>query len=344
LLGAFVALACDEGKEVEDINPMAEARLVDEQLACSLETISDGEAVVVKMSLTNNGDIPVSVSPQGTAWDNGTSVFNVESASERIAYKGISAYRGPFASDEYINVAPGASVSKEYALSGNYPIDNADDYSVNLVRKVFDVEISGEQMTLQHNCGELMVYAAPATIRQVREPLTYVSCSTNRTNLVERAIKPTVYSMMTDVQNAVKSGHPIYTEWFGTWSTARGNTVSGVFDDIDDKWDTWEIDCAACENPSWNAYVNRGQDSNRVHLCVPYWSLPSFSIEAGSSQAGVFIHELSHLESETKDYVYNADPARNLAVTNPDNAVDNAENYEHFSSHQYLSRIIAVLL
>jgi peptidyl-Lys metalloendopeptidase len=53
------------------------------------------------------------------------------------------------------------------------------------------------------------------------------------------------------------------------------------------------------------------------------------------SKAGTLIHEMSHFNvvASTDDYVYGQTGAMNLALTNPDQAVDNADNHEYFAEN-----------
>ena len=53
------------------------------------------------------------------------------------------------------------------------------------------------------------------------------------------------------------------------------------------------------------------------------------------SKAGTLIHEMSHFTvvAGTDDYVYGQAGAKNLAITNPNNAVNNADNHEYFAEN-----------
>ena len=47
-----------------------------------------------------------------------------------------------------------------------------------------------------------------------------------------------------------------------------------------------------------------------------------------NSKAGIVVHEASHLDVGTDDNDYGFDNALRLAIDHPDQAVDNADNYE----------------
>lgn len=52
-------------------------------------------------------------------------------------------------------------------------------------------------------------------------------------------------------------------------------------------------------------------------------------------QAGTIIHESSHFTANggTDDYVYGQTDAKNLAISDPANAVMNADNHEYFAEN-----------
>ena len=61
-------------------------------------------------------------------------------------------------------------------------------------------------------------------------------------------------------------------------------------------------------------------------------SLLSHAIEI---QAGTIIHESSHFTANggTNDYAYGQTACKNLAISNPANAVRNADSHEYFAEN-----------
>jgi hypothetical protein len=325
--------------ESNNKSPVPVADLSEAGLSCSMEALFEEDLAVIRMTLHNTGDKHTAVSPLGTAWDEGRSVFSVQNDKEKGVYTGISEYRGPVEEDEYIQLAPGHGISKDYSLSEMYEIAASGEFRVKLHRAFMDVEVDGKDMLLRHDCGELKLLLTPV-IATIQEDLTYTdTCSAAQIDMFERQLKPAARSMLYSVESFLTSGNPIYAEWFGPWTARRGDIVNRVFDAFKNHWDQWEIDCSPCTGKRANAFFSRRQP-NTVHVCPGYWELPEISIEASSSKLGVFFHELSHLESGTADHVYGANLARALAQQYPDLAVDNAENYEHFVSHQYIMRLL----
>lgn len=80
--------------------------------------------------------------------------------------------------------------------------------------------------------------------------------------------------------------------------------------------------CGASVDVPVNATTG-GARGTSVHVC------PSFLGMDPRTMASVMIHEASHHQG-TDDFVTNATDARNLAATDPDSAVESAENYERY--------------
>ena len=89
------------------------------------------------------------------------------------------------------------------------------------------------------------------------------------------------------------------------------------------------FDCG-CKK-KYYAYVYPNQPY-KIYLCSVYWTAPATGTD---SKAGTLIHEMSHfyVVASTDDYVYGQSGAKNLAITNPDNAVMNADNHEYFAEN-----------
>lgn len=77
------------------------------------------------------------------------------------------------------------------------------------------------------------------------------------------------------------------------------------------------------------AYVYPNQPY-KVYLCNIFWLAPPVNRD---SQAGTLVHEVSHFDvvAATDDFVYGENLAKNLALTNPDQAINNADNHEYFA-------------
>jgi len=123
-----------------------------------------------------------------------------------------------------------------------------------------------------------------------------------------------------------------YTTWFGVFSSARYNRVKSNFTAISNAMDNASVrfDCT-CTQTNVYAYVYPNQPYN-IYLCGAFWAAP---LTGTDSKAGTLIHEMSHFNvvAGTSDFAYGQTAARNLAINNPDNAVQNADNHEYFAEN-----------
>jgi peptidyl-Lys metalloendopeptidase len=69
-----------------------------------------------------------------------------------------------------------------------------------------------------------------------------------------------------------------------------------------------------------------------IFVCRAFWPAPATGTD---SKAGTLIHEMSHFTvvAGTNDWVYGQTGAKNLAISNPTNAVDNADSHEYFAEN-----------
>ena len=119
-----------------------------------------------------------------------------------------------------------------------------------------------------------------------------------------------------------------YKLWFGKPSSDRKMTVracyKAVLKDLKGKI-PWERDDNS-RYASTFAYTHPG--TLKIWFCPLFWRAPLVGTD---SKAGTIIHELTHVERVTVDHVYGTAGAKSLAVSDPDKAVHNADNYEYFA-------------
>lgn len=122
-----------------------------------------------------------------------------------------------------------------------------------------------------------------------------------------------------------------YTTWFGTFSTANWNQVKGQFANIKDAFDTkpLTIDCG-CKK-TYYAYVFPNQPY-KIFVCKAFWNAP---LTGTDSKGGTLVHEMSHFTvvAGTDDWAYGQTAAKNLALTDPVKARNNADSHEYFAEN-----------
>jgi peptidyl-Lys metalloendopeptidase len=67
-------------------------------------------------------------------------------------------------------------------------------------------------------------------------------------------------------------------------------------------------------------------------VCKAFWSAPMTGTD---SKGGTLVHEMSHFNvvAGTDDWVYGQSGAASLAVSNPSQAIDNADSHEYFGEN-----------
>ncbi len=76
------------------------------------------------------------------------------------------------------------------------------------------------------------------------------------------------------------------------------------------------------------AYVQPADGKDEIFVGGAFWGAKLDGID---SQGGTVVHELTHLLLGTSDHTYGISDSRDNALNDPDTAVDNADNWEHFA-------------
>jgi peptidyl-Lys metalloendopeptidase len=122
-----------------------------------------------------------------------------------------------------------------------------------------------------------------------------------------------------------------YVKWFGADDAARVNTVKSHFASLKDAFATKPVtvDCG-CKK-TYYAYVYPTQPYV-IYVCKAFWTAPMTGTD---SKGGTLVHEMSHFNvvAGTDDWVYGQSGAASLAISNPANAIDNADSHEYFGEN-----------
>jgi hypothetical protein len=131
-------------------------------LACHLEAVPPS---TVRFTLTNRSQAPVRVlrwnTPLEERW-RGT-IFRVTSGGKEIPYQGPLTKRGDPGPEEYVEIAPGGSVSGDADLSAVYDLAPGS-YRVEVAEGLADVAVDAatprprdQHRPLALECGELAI-------------------------------------------------------------------------------------------------------------------------------------------------------------------------------------------
>jgi peptidyl-Lys metalloendopeptidase len=162
--------------------------------------------------------------------------------------------------------------------------------------------------------------------------LTTTSCSSSQQSTIASALSSAqTYANNADAYMTTGVMGTRYTKWFGTVNSTRVSTVKSHFAAIKSTLATKPINVnCGCTDSSY-AYVYPSQPYT-IYVCNAFWSAPMTGTD---SKAGTLIHETSHFTvvAGTDDWAYGQSAAASLAISNPSQAIDNADSHEYFSEN-----------
>jgi peptidyl-Lys metalloendopeptidase len=273
------------------------------------------------------------------------SLFAITRDGAAVAYTGAIYKRPAPTSNDYIKLKAGESVTSSVPLSQYYELTDSGTYAVTY--DVASSNLSSEKNvpnqqveTLTSNTLELAIEGRPGSgpafndiaPDAVTGSTSFYKCSTTQqSTLISARTNASTYSA--DALNYLKTNKtgPRYTTWFGVVTSTRYTQATTNFTAISNAMDTAPVtfDCG-CKK-KYYAYVYPSKPY-RIYLCSVFWSAPMTGTD---SKAGTLIHEMSHfyVVASTDDYVYGQSGAKSLAISDPNKAVDNADNHEYFAEN-----------
>ena len=324
-------------------------------------------------SLTNESDKDIQVLKWHTPLEGLKSdMFRVETAGERAVYLGPIYKRGAPTEDDYITLKPGETVGAKVDIANAYDINRPGTQNVKyktehlhagaeepktLTKSLMKGKVA-PAVTVRSNTATctLVESRQPKTLGGVEvrlarkmaserglakakaEKTSFSSCSQSRQTDLATALTKAVQiaaAAKSAVFNASKCAQysaPRYREWFGKFKQSRYDAVKNHYDKIHDALANKDITFFCdCTEANTYAFVFPTKPYE-IHLCGAFWNAPMTGTD---SKAGTLVHEMSHFNAVagTDDHVYGQSGCRNLASSNPDDAVDNADSHEYFAEN-----------
>ncbi|HNO94238.1 MAG TPA: M35 family metallo-endopeptidase [Anaerolineales bacterium] len=207
-----------------------------------------------------------------------------------------------------------------------YRVSSKDLYGINIEGDLISNELSLE---VSGRIDPLLKIIQPEI---VSGNTTFNACSASQqTALLTARADASTYAETAKNYLVNNRAGALYQLWFGVYDIARYNKAKSHFNLISNAIDTVTVnfDCT-CTDPFY-AYVYPSSPYN-IYLCNSFWSA---SATGTDSKAGTLIHEMSHfiVLGGTDDYIYGKNGAKSLAISNPANAVMNADNHEYFAEN-----------
>ena len=124
----------------------------------------------------------------------------------------------------------------------------------------------------------------------------------------------------------------LYTTWFGAYTSSRESTVKTVYkkvrDGINGKSLTYSNNGQHCKS-NWIAYTYKSYSYTTTYLCDYFYTCPTACRGTDETKERVLLHEWAHALGGRDDYksTYGASNCKNLAKSDPDGAIKNADNF-----------------
>ncbi|HYD82069.1 MAG TPA: M35 family metallo-endopeptidase [Paucimonas sp.] len=310
--------------------------------------------VVVNVTFTNVSAAPQYLLKWQTPFEGEMEepLFEVRRDGVKVGYLGPVVKRpAPEAGDYYV-LQPGKSYSRKVELSAFYDMSATGNYTVRYHTKSLDLfgtrfgahgaaraerpagELQSETaaMWIDGRLPRGAAAEAMAAPTAAAASLSFSKCTSSQAATVTDAVSAaTAMASDGDAYLAAGKTGPRYTTWFGTVTSARYNKVKANFAAIKDAFLTKPItvDCGCKKR--YYAYVYPNQPY-KIYVCRAFWSAPMTGTD---SKGGTLVHEMSHFNAVagTDDWVYGQAGAKQLAISEPDKAVENADSHEYFAEN-----------
>jgi peptidyl-Lys metalloendopeptidase len=333
-------------------------------VACQLPVQLSGDVEALTVSLTNLNSQPVAFLVWNTPFDTHNEVFHApifdiqDSTGVRPVYSGIIIKRHPVITD-FLTIRPGQTISTTLNLHKGYNFPEAGEYTVTLstTMRYFEGELdkTAEEayailtpFTLASNTISIKVAErSPAlewgefnfTYDRPGNPAPRANCnqgtwpsqlSTSGSNAVSACSQGINYLN----NGRACSLQTYYHTWFGACDAGRYNSVNTNYGRIRSGLQaSYPVDCAGPQcTANTYAYVYPADSSHLIYVCGYFWKVTTNNCVI-DSQPGTLIHEMGHFNNvaSLQDIRYGEANCKNLASTNPGQAIQNADNYCYFT-------------
>jgi peptidyl-Lys metalloendopeptidase len=293
-----------------------------------------------------------------------SNLFSVTRDGKQVAYEGALIKRGLPQAKDFAILRPGQTYRTLVDLAATYDMRERGDYTVSLASPLQYASLSDGQklqtarglpmllkspsLRLWHD-GGVAPYVQKLDVNARGKPcnprkeecggggtssISFVGCDATQASTATNAVNAARnYSENAKGYLATGTVGPRYSTWFGAYTSQRYATARTHFVDIDAAMDQnagqIKINCGC--NQSYYAYVYPTRPYE-IFVCRAFWSAP---LTGTDSKAGTLIHEMSHFNvvAGTDDIVYGQSGAKSLASSDPDGALNNADNHEYFAEN-----------
>lgn len=286
-----------------------------------------------------------------------SNLFRITRDGVEVGFEGAMIKRGAPTAEDFAILRAGRSYRSVVELGSAYDLSKAGHYTVTYAAPLQYASLSGGTRLQQRNGLPMVAQGAPIRIvldqratfpngRRIRPVLpanpelsdvlgiSTVACNATQVATINNAVLSarTYSERAKGYLNAGTTGAR-YTTWFGAYASSRYATAQQHFTAIDAAMDQTggqvTINCGCTQN--YFAFVYKNQPYE-IFVCNQFWSAPLIGTD---SKAGTLIHEMSHFTAvaDTDDHAYGQGLAQSLAISNPTQALDNADSHEYFAEN-----------
>jgi len=314
------------------------------KLSVAQGEFDSGQDVLVTVEISNTTKHTVKILKWYTPADGvEESLFSVMRDGQPVAYTG-PIYKRPAATGkDFISLKSGESITSVVNLGEYYDLSAAGNYEVFYAVAAFNMfNEKGNAFKLKDvlTSDKISFNAKGGNGKGKPTPPpppppggnSFNSCDASQQSLLIAA-RDEAKSLASNAENYLLGNNQgsRYTTWFGVYSSSRYNTVKGNFTAISDAMDNAgiEFNCKCKQNYYAYVYPNRPYE---ITVCRVFWQAP---LTGTDSKAGTLIHEMSHFDvvAGTDDVVYGQTGAKNLAISDPNAAITNADSHEYFAEN-----------
>jgi len=297
--------------------------------------------VLVTVNVTNTTRAAIPVLRWELPSDRAMNVpLRITRDGEPVAYTGALAKRAAPTKDDYVLIDAGATLTYTVELTGSFDLTRNGTYAIEYAGRAApagDATLRSQPLYLW--LESRTAAPAPAQVVSTTPPaatITYTgNCSASRQTALQQAMAAaSVYADDSVAYfSTFRGATQRYVTWFGQPTRQRFKQIvpphyRAIQDALANKPVT--LDCSCNDNGVY-AYVFPTQPY-KIYLCGAFWAAPMTGTD---SKAGTLIHEMSHFTvvADTDDFVYGQTGARALAISNPNQAVFNADSHEYFAEN-----------
>ncbi len=314
----------------------APAGSIEVQLTVPSPVLQGDVDVFVTVTVTNTARHPVNLlrwqlpsdEPEGA-------LFRITRDGQPVTYTGPLYKRTAPGPEDHVRLDPGESLRFEVELTATYDLSANGAYQIEYASRgahgAAAAPLRSEAISLRLEGRQ--VKRPPPPPPPPGPSITYTRCTATQQTALQAAVEGAVgYSDGAIGYFAAGSAGARYVKWFGAYQAARWTLAGTHFSNVKTAFTTEALTFSCqCKQKNVYAYVYPSRPYE-IYLCGAFWPAP---LTGTDSKAGTLIHEMTHFPAVagTDDYAYGQAAAAQLALTNPDQAVDNADSHEYFAEN-----------